>query len=200
MKQVMITLFAAGVLGAACESPQEPTRSFLRASVSGFVSESYNSAAEFHIGSPPHGGQLFQLSSYRAAREGPPSFAVTMWNSGRPAVGTYSLGLASADAAHPMPSRGITLQYFRTDAGYESQYIVETGELVITHSSERRVEGRFSGTAIRYCYRELVRSNPPVPPEGPCTLPSAPIEGAQRVEVTGTFSAVPLVVGPVEWR
>jgi hypothetical protein len=204
MRRSLVISGVVAAAAAACTSspwaPQEA--SFLRAAVSGAVVESYEGTASFHVGTPGPGRQQFQISSYGDVKTGP-SFALTRWDGGRLAVGSYPLGLVDLDPqlrGEPAQPRGITLQYFHTGEEFEAQFVAHQGVLEITHSSRGRVEGRFNFTGERYCLRERVRSNPPREPVGPCTPPPARLEGAPEIQVSGTFSATPLRLGPIETR
>jgi hypothetical protein len=199
-------IVVAGLLAtavAACSVP--PTGaggpSFLRAAVDGAVVDTFEGRASFHVGTPGPGRQQFQLSSYGSVRTGP-SFAITRWNGGRLAVGSYPLGLVDLGDSRTQgsgPLSGITLQYFHTDEEFEAQFVAYEGVLEITHSTRNRVEGTFTFSAERYCLRERIRSNPPREPVGPCTPQSVRL-GAPEIRVSGTFSATPLVIGPIETR
>jgi hypothetical protein len=200
-------LVISGLLAAAAAActfsalaPQEA--SFLRAAVRGAVVESYEGTASFHVGTPGPGRQQFQISSYGDVKTGP-SFALTRWDGGRLAVGNYPLrlvDLAPYLQGEGVQPRGITLQYFHTGEDFEAQFVAHEGVLEITHSSRDRIEGRFNLTGERYCLRERVRSNPPMEPVGPCTPPSTRIGDVPEIHVSGTFSATPLRLGPIEMR
>jgi hypothetical protein len=204
MRWKLASVAAVGAALAACSlSPVGAgAPAFLRAAVSGELTESYEGSATFHTGTPGPGRQQFQISSYAGTRSGP-SFAITRWDGGRLPVGTYPLSLVDLEQyvnEGTGAPRGITLQYFHTGPQYEAQYVAYDGVLEITHSSRNRVAGRFTVSAERYCLRERVRSIPYVTPIGPCTPQSRRLPDAPQIEVAATFSASPLELGVVEFR
>jgi hypothetical protein len=186
----LTALAALAVLAGGCSThPVGPEESFFRASIDGVIE--YDGTADFHTGTPGPNRRQFSISSYQAAQG--QSFAVTRWDGGRLGTGRYTLALVDIDALAPT---GISLQYFSRTGDVEDQYIAESGELEITHSSGSRVTGRFSITAVRYCRYDLASRHS----EGPCTLTTTPPADAPRISVVGTFSATPLQVGPATWR
>jgi len=190
-RHYLIPFTALAVLAGGCSTnpfgPGEP--SFFRASIDGVIE--YEGAADFHTGTPGPNRKQFSISSYQAAQG--QSFAVTRWDGGRLGTGRYPLALVDIDALKPT---GISLQYFSRDGDVEDQYIAESGELEITHSSGSRVAGRFTIIAVRYCRYELASTRS----EGPCNFTTPPTADAPRITVIGTFSATPLEVGPATWR
>ena len=199
MKRLYPAPLAALLFLAACAEPLgDLSPSFLTATVSGAMHREYRGTGEFHTGTPGPGRQQFQVTS-RESGSDHLSFALTRWDGGRLEEGSYPLSLVDLSAhrrgtsAEGQP-RGITVQFFTREGNRDEQFVAESGELEITDSSRERVEGRFRFSGFRYCAREVIRSNPPVPPEGPCTLPSAPLAGAPRITVSGSFVATPLKV------
>lgn len=190
------------VVGACGPGPTaDPRASYFAASLSGAVEAQYQGTGEFHTGTPGPGLKQFQIVSTGTGAMSDQSFALTRWDGGRLARGTYPLNLvdlAARERSGTQP-RGITFQYFRSGA-MEEQFVAESGELEITASSRDRVEGRFAFTGFRYCLREAVRSNPPVPPVGPCTPATPSLPDAPRITVSGEFTAVPLELVLDEWR
>jgi hypothetical protein len=195
-----IALLAAILLASACQS--DPTgdarASYFAASLSGAVEAEYEGTGEFHTGTPGPNQKQFQITSTGTGAMSNQSFALTRWDGGRPARGTYPLRLVDLsryERGGTQP-QGITFQYFRRGP-MEEQFVAESGYVEITKSSRRRMEGRFTFTGFRYCLREAVRSNPPVPPVGPCTPATPSLPDAPRITVSGSFVAVPLSVGSV---
>jgi hypothetical protein len=190
-RNYLIPLTALAVLAGGCSaspvSPEEP--SFFRASIDGVIE--YEGTADFHTGTPGPNRRQFSISSYQAAQG--QSFAVTRWDGGRLSTGRYPLTVVNLETLNPA---GISLQYFSRSGNVEDQYIAESGELEITHSSGSRVTGRFTITAVRYCRYDMSSRQS----EGPCTLTTNPPDDVPRIAVLGTFSATPLNVGPATWR
>lgn len=203
MRKAIIPFITACALVAGCENnPVETTdESFMSASISGAHQVDYMGTAEFHVGTPPGGGERFQIVSVGQGGLANQGFAITRWDGGRLPVGTYPIGLvdiASYLQGGASP-QGITLQYGRTTgavnpmmfndaAPVEELYVADGGQLTITLSTATRIEGTFSVTGFRYC---------PLPagtnePGSVCTLPADPIEGAPRLNVEASFVATPL--------
>ena len=202
MTREALRLLVLALLIAGCSGdPTESDAGFLRANVSGAVDEVYEGTGEFHTGTPGPDRQQFQISSYRGGGEAEPSFALTRWDGGRLAVGSYPLSLVDLVQTRdgPRPA-GITFQYFRRVGEYDELFVAESGEVVITRSPPGRVEGTFSFSGMRYCRRQADRVYPLEPPEGPCRLDTGPIPDAPRISVTGSFAAIPHEPGPIELR
>jgi hypothetical protein len=200
MKKSLIPFFAAVALLAGCDNdPAGPgDDSFMTASISGATQVDYLGTAEFHVGNPPSGGERFQIVSVGRGGLANQGFAITRWDGGRLAVGTYPIALV--DLATYLqggaPPQGITLQYGRTrgaanpltfnseSAPVEELFVADGGQLTITVSTPERIEGRFSVSGFRYC---------PAPGNAPgCALPSSPLQGAPRLTVEASFAARPL--------
>jgi hypothetical protein len=200
MNKHFIPLLTATVLTSACGSdPIGGARApYFAANLSGAVEAEYEGTGEFHTGTPGPNQKQFQITSTGTGAMSNQSFALTRWDGGRLAKGTYPLRLVDLSGYERGGTRpqGITFQYFREGPMVE-QFVAESGHLEITESSRSRIEGRFTFTGFRYCLREAVRSNPPVPPVGPCTPATPSLVDAPRITVTGSFVAVPLKIGPV---
>lgn len=196
MRRSAVPALAAILSLSACvESPAGSLRpSFFSAAVRGAVETIYEGTGEFHTGTPGPGQSQFQITSTGTGEMSNHSFALTRWDGGRLGTGRYPLALVAINRDDRRQPKGITFQYFVRSAGRIEQYVADSGEVEITHSSSDRVEGKFSLHGIRYCAREIIRSNPPVPPEGPCELPATAIAGAPEITITGSFAAVPLKV------
>jgi hypothetical protein len=203
MNRHPIVLLTAALLASACGSdPIGGARaSYFAASLSGAVEAEYQGRGEFHTGTPGPSQKQFQITSTGVGTMSDQSFALTRWDGGRLAKGTYPLrlvGLSGYGRGGTQP-QGITFQYFRNGPVVE-QFVAESGQLEITESSRKRMEGRFTFTGFRYCLREAVRSNPPVPPVGPCTPATPSLPDAPRITVSGSFMATPLETGSVMLR
>jgi hypothetical protein len=203
MNKHYVALLTVTLLASACGS--DPTgdarASYFAANLSGAVEAEYEGTGEFHTGTPGANQKQFQITSTGTGAMSDQSFALTRWDGGRLAKGTYPLrlvDLSGYERGGTQP-QGITFQYFRNGPMVE-QFVAESGHLEITESSRKHVEGRFTFTGFRYCLREAVRSNPPVPPVGPCTPAIPSLADAPRITVSGSFVAVPFEPGIVIFR
>jgi hypothetical protein len=202
MSKSHIIRLAAVLLLVGCESnPTGDVRpSYFVATLDGALERHYEGTGEFHTGTPGPGRKQFQITSRGQGASASQSFTLTRWDGGRPGRGTYPLTLVDASgdvrgASAGEQPRGMTVQFSTREGNQEERFVAESGELEITSSSEALVEGRFRFVGFRYCAREVVRSNPPIPPVGPCTpLLSSPIPDAPKITVSGSFVATPLEV------
>jgi hypothetical protein len=104
---------------AACEEP-DGGPSYLRASLSGAVVEEYHGNAEWHVGTPAPGQQLFQIVSLGLATDSKnDQFALTRWDGGRLREGRHPVSLVDMGdgADYNFQPKGITIQYFRRWTG-----------------------------------------------------------------------------------
>ena len=196
MSRSLLGWLTAVVFLVGCESNpiSDVQPSYLLATVNGALDKQYEGTGEFHTGTPGPGKKQFQVTSQGQGASASQSFTLTRWDGGRLGRGTYPLTLVDASGYREQP-RGITVQFSTLEGNQEERFVAEAGELEITSSSEALVEGRFRFTGFRYCAREVVRSNPPVPPVGPCTpLLPAPVPDAPMITVSGSFVARPLEV------
>ncbi len=200
-----VVRLAAVLFLVGCESNPagDLQPSYMVATLDGALEKQYEGTGEFHTGTPGPGRKQFQVTSQGQGASANQSFTLTRWDGGRLGRGTYPLALVD-DSGEQGQLRGITVQFSTREGNQEERFVAESGELEITSSSEALVQGRFRFTGFRYCAREVVRSNPPLPPVGPCTpLLAAPIPNAPKITVSGSFVAKPLeVTGGVRefWR
>ena len=193
----LCSLIALPLLLAACEAdPNSSLRAGrFSASVSGAVTTAYEGGGEFHTGTPGPGMQQFQIvSDGRQGFEGQ-QFALTRWDGGRLRTGRHEIGLVDLSEymrGSTRQPRGITFQYFRVEGGTKEQYVADSGEVEITSSSDERVAGRFTITALRYCRRDVATMRE----TGSCDI-SAVNASSPRISVTGTFVATLFEPGPV---
>lgn len=152
----------------------------------------YAGAGEFYEGPNTAEGlaMRFDLHSQTSNGDGWEWFYLHRRGEGRPSPGSYSLtALDMSDAT----ARGVTALYVRKTGDVLEYFRARSGELQVSAASGRRVEGTFRFTAFRYCV-----SGPGGVQEGPCAPVGAPIAGAAMIEVTGSFSAVPLDTDEIE--
>lgn len=101
-------------------------------------------------------------------------------NAGPPAVGKYPLGLRTEILAH----------FSRTGSnGTYEAFATSSGELEITASRPDRIEGSFRISGFRFCLREQQQAGSRTGEA--CTVPTAVDPSAPKVEVSGSFVAVP---------
>ena len=191
-------LLALPLLLAACDAdPNSSLRAGrFSASVSGAVTATYEGGGEFHTGTPGPGLKQFQITSDGKQGFEGQEFALTRWDGGRLGTGHHPIGLVDLSAylrASTRQPRGITFQYFRVEGGVEEQYVADSGEVEITSSSDERVAGRFTITALRYCQREVATMRE----LNSCDISSVSAATSPRISVTGTFVATLFEPGPV---
>lgn len=186
------------IVGAARSADRfaGPGASFFRANVTGAVVVEYDGTGSFSTGTPGTGRQQFQVVSEASDASGAQSVSITRWDGGRLATGVYPVALVDVAAweggAGPDGQpRGLTIQYRRVADGWSEHFVAAAGTLEITRSTGDIVEGTFRFSGFRFCAEQIVRSKPPAPRVGPCSLPAETIEGAPAITVNGSFSAVP---------
>jgi hypothetical protein len=180
---------------AACEEP-DGGPSYLRASLSGAVAEEYRGSAEWHVGSPGAGKQLFQMiSAGMATDSNDDQFALTWWDGGRMTEGRYPVALVDLGDHHDYRLiNGLTIQYFRQVNGRAEQFVADSGFVEITRSDENEVSGTFTISAFRYCMMQK-RTDYEAPE---CALRWQHVEGTPRITVTGTFVSTKFNPPPTE--
>lgn len=195
--QTGMFVFGLGILAAtpACENtnaPPDTQPSFLRATVEGAVAATYEGTGDFHVGSGSRRGvsEKFTLNSKGAGAAQGQSFSLWRIGEGRPRPGSYTLQTPDYTSTR---WSGFAAVYTRSVGNMHEAYVARSGEVVITASSEERVQGTFRFTAARYYAREIRGSNPPEGSGDPSVVdPRAP-----TIEVSGSFGATPLVLGAV---
>jgi hypothetical protein len=187
--KLTILVLVAGLVGCTGEGAVAPREaSWLRADVRGAVTAEYEGLGEFWTGQHPTLGTRFVVNSGATDRAGEQTVMLFRKGGGQPPAGTYPL---SAVAPRDADSRGFTVLYFRAAGDTAESYGAAAGEVDITRSDEDRIEGKFRATAYRYSARALRGA-----PGGVATGSSGNLDpGAPRIEVSGSFRAVPAPSG-----
>jgi len=200
MKKAYLPLLATAVMLAGCgDNPvQVQDATFMQANISGEFSQTFQGTGQFHLGTPPGrpAGDFFQIVSRGNGDLSTAGFAITSWAGGQLSAGAHALSLPNFDVfrAGGAPPQGVTLQYFRRVPSQQFQsgaaieyWVASAGQLSLTMSTADRVEGTFSGPAIRYCIRDAsLQSQQQI---GTCEIPSQPTGINPQIMVTGTFRA-----------
>jgi len=189
-RAALLALLATTALSGACHDATEPAPGWLVASVRGGSGTGLSQIAY-------HGTVWFSVGRYWGARTslsfelrsqgigGSEGQGIILFSSpsGRPAPGRYDLApLVAADSG---PS-GFTAFYYHEAGGVSDSYTALTGYVIISESSEDRVEGEFKFTGVLFC-RESTETGA----GGPCYALNPTTPGAPQVEVTGWFAAIP---------
>ncbi|HEY0022372.1 MAG TPA: hypothetical protein VGB24_05660 [Longimicrobium sp.] len=179
-------MVAALYVLASCGDPVgsgEP--GWLRASLSGAVSGSYQGTGDFLDQANREVGprRMFSVVSTTAGPN-PESFSFYRQNGNRPAVGTYQLELVDQS---DFKAVGFFAFYTRATSDRVESFVAQSGEVVITRSTSNRVEGTFRFVGFRYCAIPRTGNGQ----EGPCSPPATALVGAPTVEVSGSFSVAP---------
>ena len=173
------------VLGVAvalhgCDSPStEPeANASLKAATSGATNVTFEGTGQFYA---PVAPPSFRLVSRGKEGSENQTFQMGRPNAGRPAVGKYPLGLRTEVQAH----------FSRTsnNGGTYEAFATSSGELEITVSRPDRIEGSFRISGFRFCLREQQQSGSRTGTA--CPVPTADDSSAPKIEVSGTFVAVP---------
>ncbi len=171
------------VLGMAvalhgCDSPPtEPEAdASLQAKISGASKSTFEGTGHFYA---PVAPPSFRLVSRGKGSSENQTLQLGRMNAGPPAVGKYPLGLRTEILAH--------FSRTGTNGTYEA-FATSSGELEITVSRPDRIEGSFRISGFRFCLREQQSSSRT---GVACTVPVADDPSAPRIEVTGSFVAVP---------
>jgi len=173
------------VLGVAvalhgCEShPTEPEAdAAAKATSSGVINLTFEGTGEFYAPAAP---AAFRLVSRAKGSSETQTLQLSRPNGGRPAVGKYPLGLQTELQAF----------FSRTgnNGGTYDAFATSSGELEITVSRPDRIEGSFRISGFRFCLREQQQSGSRTGVA--CPVPVADDPSAPRIEVSGTFVAVP---------
>lgn len=189
----LLALAAAGAGCADVLGGGSPSSSFQANLVfSEGETHSYRGDGDFYEGPNTAEGlsMRFDLHSQAGNAEGWQRFYLHRRGDGMPSPGSYAL--TAIDMSEP-GARGVTALYLRKTGDVMEYYQTQSGELQVSAASGRRVEGTFRFNAFRYC---VIR--PGGVQEGPCAPVGEPIAGAATIEVTGSFSAVPLDEDDIE--
>ena len=170
------------VLGMAvalhgCESQPTDPDADAKSTISGANSLTFEGTGEFYA---PPASPSFRLVSRAKQGSVNHTFQMGRPNGGRPAVGKYPLALRSELQAY----------FSRTgnNGGTYEAFATSSGELEITVSRSDRIEGRFRISGFRFCLREQQSGSRT---GVACTVPVADDPSAPRIEVSGSFVAVP---------
>ena len=177
----LATALAASLVTAACSdavAPDTQAPSSLSAALTGSETRQFTSTSFFTSGPGPDG----QAFSVYARREGDGTVEgfLIYGTSEMPEPGTYPIGLRGSTPFQLVYTRGV-------GDGDFIGYAAETGTLVVTSATPKRIEGTFTFEAARYCKVSGGRTF-----EGPCVPPTTPIPDVPRVTGSGSFSAVSL--------
>ena len=172
------------VLGMAvalhgCEShPTEPEAdASLEATTSAATNSTFEGTGHFYA---PVAPPSFRLVSRGQGSSENQTLQIGRMNAGPPAVGKYPLGLRTEILAH----------FSRTgNNGASETFATSSGELEITVSRPDRIEGSFRMSGFRFCLREQQQTGSRTGVA--CTVPTADDPSAPRIEVSGSFVAVP---------
>ncbi len=163
-----------------CDSPPtEPEAdASLQAKISGASNSTFEGTGQFYATVAP---LTFRLVSRGKGSSENQTLQIGRMNAGVPAVGKYPLGLRTEIQAH----------FSRTgnNGGTHESFATSSGELEITVSRPDRIEGSFRMTGFRFCLREQQQSGSRTGVA--CTVPTADDPSAPRIEVSGSFVAVP---------
>ena len=188
------SLLIAALLLAACRQTAEPVTGFLTASVresadAGVVETAYEGSGSFAVGQDPGAGVsiAFGLRSDGTGASAGQSFGLTRPGQGRPAPGRYDLAPLELSNGQ---MNGFTAHYQRHVPGRAEDFTAVSGYLVVHESTEDRVTGEFQVTMIQYCLANDVPG-----PDDWCVAPTTITQGAPRIAVAGSFTAVPVRVG-----
>lgn len=166
--------------------------SWVRAKIHGAVETTYDGTGYFHVGTgPPNGASVqFTLSSDGVSGAVGQSFMLYRPGAGRPGVGRFTLSpLVHKDGA----LQGFTAYYIRITGDRVQAFTCISGELEITRSSGKSIEGTFGFSGALYYSAPLIgHSYDDVwDAGGPNNMDfSAPL-----VQITGSFVAIPLGAG-----
>ena len=162
-----------------CDSPPtEPEAdASLQATISGVTNLTFEGTGQFYATVAP---LSFRLVSRAKGSSENQTLQLGRMNAGLPTVGKYPLGLRTEILAH----------FSRTgNNGTYEAFATSSGELEITASRPDRIEGSFRISGFRFCLREQQQTGSRTGVA--CTVPTADDPSAPRIEVSGSFVAVP---------
>ena len=172
-------VFGVAVALYGCEShPTEPEADpSVEAAANEATNLTFQGTGQFYAPAAP---PSFRLVSRGTGSSENQTFQMGRMNAGRPEVGKYPLGLGTEIKAH----------FSRTvnNGGTYEAFATSSGELEITVSRSDRIEGRFRISGFRFCQREQQSGSRT---GVACTAPVADDPSAPKIEVSGTFVAVP---------
>jgi len=178
----VILLAACDALGVA------PPASYFVATVEGAFEHEYVGGGTFSFGTRPTGQRTFLIYSRGEGSHAGHTFWIRNYDGGQLRSGSYPLQLVPGDVGD-REARGIGAQYRRSGES-EEFFVATSGELIITRSTSKIVEGRFAFTGFRYCSGEGHVQMDSAAGE-PCTIPAEPPAEAPRIAIVGSFRTVP---------
>jgi hypothetical protein len=172
-------LLGMAVALQGCESnpTEREADASLEAKISGASNSTFEGTGHFYdLVAPPS----FRLVAHGKAGSENQTLQIGRMSARRPAVGKYPLGLRTEILAH----------FSRTgNNGTYEAFATSSGELEITISRADRVEGTFRISGFRFCLREQQQTGSRTGVA--CAVPTAEDPSAPKVEVSGSFVAVP---------
>jgi hypothetical protein len=178
---------SAAVLLTACSNINlvpDGDVGYVRATAAAEARTQYEGTGEFNLDNLP---RTFVISSRETGSTG--SGSLLFWRRQTdelPRPGVYPI-------APPDDSQdtwdGFAADYTRAASGGVESFVARSGQVEITRVSPQRVEGTFRFAGVRNCARPAPGSD--ARPSGPCD-PAAVDLAAPTIEVSGSFSAVPL--------
>lgn len=170
-------LLGVAVALHGCASPAtEPGEDALAAKASGATNVTFQGTGQFYATVAP---PSFRLVSRATGSSENQTLQIGRLNAGPPAVGKYPLGLGTEILAH--------FSRTGTNGTYEA-FATSSGELEITVSRPDRIEGSVRISGFRFCLREQQTGSRT---GEACTPPTADDPSAPKIEVSGSFVAVP---------
>jgi hypothetical protein len=151
--------------------------SWFRATVTGGVEASYEGRGFFDVWKNESEGGTTQFVVLSRTSDDSQNFTLYDINGGRPARGTYAIGLDGR----------FRVVYVTREANRVQYFVAHSGKVEITSSSKDRLEGTFHFQGFRYCAGQRVGNQPT---EGPCSIPKAVIPDAPTIGVSGSFAAI----------
>lgn len=159
-------VLACAVVYAGCDSPTDTDRvPHFDIAVTGALTLVGDGLAEWHVGTHPTRGPLFEMTARTNDQD-----LIISWNRGGiPSIGALAVGFAEENRIYMMhPASG-------------RQFIADSGEIVLTFMTDGLIVGSFDVSAFQYC---------PVPlREALCDVPGATIPTAPRIRAVGTFTS-----------
>ena len=172
-------LLGVAVALNGCESPPtEPEADAdAKATISGVNNLTFEGTGEFYAPAAPAAFRLVSRAKQGSENQ---TLQIGRPNGGRPAVGKYPLGLRTE----------ILANFSRTgsNGGTYEAFATSSGELEIKISRPDRIEGSFRMTGFRFCLREQQSGSRT---GVACPYPVADDPNAPKIEVSGSFVAVP---------
>ena len=168
---------AVALQGCGSNPTEREADASLDAKISGASNSTFEGTGQFYDLAAPASFRL--VARGKGASENQ-TLQIGRMNAGRPAVGKHPLGLRTEILAH--------FSRTGTNGTYEA-FATSSGELEITVSRADRVEGTFKISGFRFCHREQQQTGSRTGVA--CTVPTSEDHSAPKVEISGSFVAVP---------